>query len=163
MLQMESKHIQAGMIFPSKKDFWLVLIVMGSGIVLLAVAANHVTTRGISNPETWITGGVAILYVGIISFLAYPVYYEITPSHLLIRSGLLLRYRISLSSIESIQPTRSPLSSPAWSLDRLRIEYSKSGRKQVIMISPKDKEMFLRHLVMMEPYLELKENMVTRK
>jgi membrane protein YdbS with pleckstrin-like domain len=151
------------MVFPSKKDFWLVLIVIGSGILLLAVAVSHVTTRGINNPETWITSGVAILYIGIISFLAYPVYYEITPSHLLIRSGLLLRYRIPLSSIESIQPTRSPLSSPAWSLDRLRIKYSKSGRKQIIMISPKDKEIFLRHLVTMEPYLELKENMVIRK
>ncbi len=160
---MESKLIQVGMSFPSKKDFWLVLIVIGSGIVLLAMAANHIATRGINNPETWITFGVAILYIGLIWFLAYPVYYEITPPNLLIRSGLLLRYHIPLSSIDRIQPTRSPLSSPAWSLDRLRIEYSKSGRKQVIMISPKDKEMFLHHLVRMEPYLELKENMVMRK
>ena len=151
------------MIFPSKKDFWLVLIVMGSGIVLLGVAADHFVTRGINNPETWITSGVAILYVGVIWLLAYPVYYEITPPNLLIRSGLLLRYQIPLLSIERIQPTRSPLSSPAWSLDRLRIEYSKSGRKKAIMISPKDKEMFLRRLVAMEPYLELRENMVARK
>jgi hypothetical protein len=28
MLQMESKHIQVGMIFPSKKGFWRVLIMM---------------------------------------------------------------------------------------------------------------------------------------
>jgi membrane protein YdbS with pleckstrin-like domain len=151
------------MIFPSKKDFWLVLIVMGSGIILLAVAVNQLITGGISNPETWITWGVAVLYIGVISFLAYPVYYEITHSHLLIRSGLLLRYRIPLSSIERIQPTRSPLSSPAWSLDRLRIEYSKSGKKQVIMISPNDKEMFLHCLVTMGLDLELRENKVTRK
>lgn len=126
------------MIFPSKKDLWLVLIVIGSGIILLVVAANHVITRGINNPETWITSGIAILYGGIIWIFAYPVYYKITPPNLVIYSGLLLRYRIPLSSIQRIQPTRNPLSSPAWSLDRLRIEYLKSSRIQVIMISPKD-------------------------
>jgi hypothetical protein len=38
---------------------------------------------------------------------------------------------------------RGALSSPALSLDRLRVEY---GRSQWLMISPADKERFLREL-----------------
>lgn len=40
-------------------------------------------------------------------------------------------------------PTRGPLSSPALSLDRLRIEYGKRG---VVLISPREKEAFVRAL-----------------
>jgi hypothetical protein len=42
-----------------------------------------------------------------------------------------------------VVPTRNPLSSPALSLDRLRIEY---GQGRAIMISPADKGPFLRAL-----------------
>ena len=158
-----SHYSQHPKIFPSKKDFWIVALIMGSGIALLAVAVDHIVSRGINSPETWITCGIALLYVGIIWSLAYPVYYEIAPPNLLIRSGLLLRYRIPLASIEKIQPTRNPLSSPAWSLDRLRIEYSKGGRRQAIMISPENKEIFLHYLIMFEPHLEPKVEMVIRE
>ena len=40
----------------------------------------------------------------------------------------------------NIRPTRNPLSSPALSLDRLRIDYG-SGRS--IMVSPEDKDKFI--------------------
>jgi hypothetical protein len=47
--------------------------------------------------------------------------YTLTSSHLLVRSGP-FRWLIPLDSIQSIMPTRDPLSSPALSIDRLRIE-----------------------------------------
>jgi len=50
---------------------------------------------------------------------------------------------VPIGEITSIPPTQSPLSSPACSLGRLRIEY---GRSRSILISPKNREDFLREL-----------------
>jgi hypothetical protein len=102
-------------------------------------------------------------YFGILILLAYPVHYEITTTTLEIRGGILLHYKIPLSSIELVVPTRSPLSSPAWSLDRLRIDYVKNSKKRVIMISPKDKKTFLLELVERTPSLKLNGNMAMTK
>jgi hypothetical protein len=69
-------------------------------------------------------------------------HYTITATGLRIVSGP-FRWNIPLHEIRSVAPTRNPLSSPALSLDRLRIEYE-SGKW--IMVSPRDKENFLREL-----------------
>jgi hypothetical protein len=68
--------------------------------------------------------------------------YTLTESELRIVSGP-FRWRIPLQEIRSVTPTRNPLSSPALSLDRLRIEY---GNGNWIMVSPRDKERFLKEL-----------------
>jgi hypothetical protein len=78
--------------------------------------------------------------------LAYPVSYEITQSELIIRSGL-TRNSIEISSIESVKPSRNPLSSPAWSLDRLRIDYRRKDKLTFLLISPEEKSAFLNELV----------------
>jgi hypothetical protein len=62
---------------------------------------------------------------------------------LVVRSGP-FKWCIPIADITSITPTSNPLSSPALSLDRLRIEY---GRGHLLMISPRDKEQFVRDLV----------------
>ncbi|MFQ5610075.1 MAG: PH domain-containing protein [Woeseiaceae bacterium] len=43
-----------------------------------------------------------------------------------------------------MQPTRNPLSSPALSLDRLKITYGPKNRK--VLVSPADKESFVQAL-----------------
>jgi len=68
--------------------------------------------------------------------------YDLSGGTLIIRSGP-FRWSIPVADIKSITPTRNPLSSPALSLDRLRIEY---GRERAVMISPNQKEAFLRAL-----------------
>ena len=151
------------MIYPTKKDIWLVLIVALGGFVLLVQVINLIIVKGFHHPETWILCGAFIFYFGILMLLAYPVNYEITTSTLEIRSGILLHYKIPLSSIVRVVPTRNPLSSPAWSLDRLRIDYLKNSKKRVILISPKNKKTFLRELIERTPSLEFNGNMATRK
>jgi len=151
------------MIYPTKKDFWIVLVVFMGGLVILIQAVSLIVVKGFSHSETWIICGAATLYFGILLLIAYPVFYEITVSTLEIRSGLLLHYRIPLASIVRVSPTRNPLSSPAWSLDRLRIDYTKDGRKRAIMISPVDKKNFLRQLVKVAPALESKGNEAMKK
>ncbi|WP_171258493.1 PH domain-containing protein, partial [Acinetobacter pittii] len=56
------------------------------------------------------------------------------------------RWKININDITRIEPTHNPLSSPALSLDRLKIYYRKDGRVATVMISPKDKESFLNTL-----------------
>ena len=89
------------------------------------------------------------------------VSYEITPPDLLIRSGL-TRSRITLSSIEAVQPTRNPASSPALSLDRLQIDYKKKGELTFTLISPENKKDFLNELVQKTEGLQHREEGVIR-
>jgi len=151
------------MIYQTKKDRWLVLIVALGGVMLLVQVINLILVNGFHYTETWILFVVSMVYFGILILLAYPVHYEITTTTLAIRSGILLHYKIPLSSIELVVPTRSPLSSPAWSLDRLKIDYVKNSKKRVIMISPQDKKTFLLELVERTPSLKLKGNMAMKK
>jgi membrane protein YdbS with pleckstrin-like domain len=147
------------MLYQTKKDRWLVLIVALGGVMLLVQVINLIMVNGFHYTETWILFVVSMGYLGILILLAYPVHYEITTTSLEIRNGILLHYKIPLSSIVLVVPTRSPLSSPAWSLDRLKIDYVKNSKKRVIMISPKDKKTFLLELVERTPSLKLTGNM----
>jgi hypothetical protein len=68
--------------------------------------------------------------------------YVLDQEHLKIRCGP-FRWSIPVREIRHVEPTRNPLSSPALSLDRLRIEY---GNGKSLMISPRDTEQFLADL-----------------
>ena len=151
------------MIYTTKKDIWIVFIVALGGLFLFAQAVNLIIVKGFHYPGTWILCVTFIFYFGLLILLAYPINYEITASTLEIRSGILLRYKIPLPSIVRVGPTSSPLSAPAWSLDRLRIDYLTNGKKKVVLISPRDKKTFLRQLIETAPSLELKGNVVMRK
>jgi hypothetical protein len=61
--------------------------------------------------------------------------------HLLVRFGI-CRQRIPLADIAEVHPTHNPLSSPALSLDRLRVQYGQ-GFFKAVMISPADRNGFL--------------------
>ena len=73
--------------------------------------------------------------------------YTIAGSTLLVQSGI-FRWQIPISEIESITPTRNPLSSPAASLDRLDVRYS-GGRS--LLISPRDRDRFLEAVKVVNP------------
>ena len=129
--------------FESKRDLWLVLVArVLPFVVLVLVAIGTPDTRG---PLL----GLAIL-VAVELFLVEPAmrstYYAIEGDTLLIRSGF-MKWRVPIRDIRSIAPTRSALSSPALSLDRLRIVY---GNKS-IMISPEEKQRFIEALRAINP------------
>ncbi len=69
--------------------------------------------------------------------------YTITKEMLTITSGFLFKKEIALNSITSISPSRNPISSPAFSLDRLQIRH---GKNDSVLISPINKEEFLRDI-----------------
>lgn len=79
----------------------------------------------------------------VITFIAHmfaTTYYIIDGNELKVRSGFIINITIDINKITKIVPTRSILSSPAVSLDRLEIFYN---RYDSVLVSPKDKEGFI--------------------
>ena len=149
------------MTYNSKKDWWLFGLVWGSTLGLLAVGLfNALTPFG--DPAL----GWELVRAGAVTTLAlllttYPLDYEITRSELVARSGF-MRWRVPLADIQEVGPTRSAASAPAWSLDRLRVEYLKGGRSRALLVSPSDKRAFMRDLADAAPGLELRGDRVVR-
>jgi hypothetical protein len=83
-----------------------------------------------------------LITAGVPVWICTTTRYDLSRQSLIVRSGP-FRWSIPLADIKSVTPTRNPLSSPALSLDRLRIEY---GQGRAIMISPSDKGAFVRAL-----------------
>lgn len=124
----------------SKVDAWLVLVTALT-VATSAIAAWVMIREGgvpavVMVPVTLVLGGGLPLWV------LLGTRYELTPGRLLIRCGP-FRWTVPLEEIRAVEPTRNPLSSPALSLDRLRIDY---GRGSSVMISPRDQARFLAEL-----------------
>ena len=133
--------------FESKRDLWIVSLMRGIPIVVLGALgyAWYMSHHDLRGP---VAGAVILLIAELFVFEWFfrSTYYQIDGGTLLIRSGL-IRWRVPIREITSVTPTRSPASSPALSLDRLRIDY---GRK-AILISPEDRERFIAMLRSVNP------------
>jgi hypothetical protein len=126
--------------FSSKIDWWLgVLLAVSPAVALLAAMSAPESERSEALLGLVV---LAVVYVG----LVFPMRYGITDSHLIVRHGF-VKKRIELASIRSVTPTRSPLSSPALSLDRLRVTFG-TGLFKRLLISPADKRRFLVELAL---------------
>ncbi|AWV98723.1 PH domain-containing protein [Arcticibacterium luteifluviistationis] len=79
-------------------------------------------------------------------------FYRISETNLIIKSSFLVNIDIPITSIKSIIPSRSLLSSPALSLDRLEVSYGKYGS---VLISPKDRALFLADLKEINPEIKM--------
>lgn len=144
---MPGAKMENNRLYKSKVDLWLILIVIVAGVFLIGASIQTLFSEGLSHPGTLTLLASSLFYIAVMLGLAFPVTYEITQSELIIRSGL-IRNRIDLSSIESVKPSRNPLSAPAWSLDRLRIDYHRKGKLTFLLISPEDRAAFLNELVL---------------
>ncbi|MCG9491355.1 PH domain-containing protein [Acinetobacter pittii] len=126
--------------FRSKIDWWLLLvfIVTTAIIVMKIYEVNHNYSLASNFPHL-------IFYSLIILIIWLPIFntYYVVENNTLIIKSLVFRWKININDITQIEPTHNPLSSPALSLDRLKIYYMKNGEVTSVMISPKDKETFL--------------------
>ncbi len=145
-------------VFESKKDAWIVILLWAAVIVMLVTAGN---LWGAPLPfiVRLLTSLLLTLAAAFVLWVLYGTRYTLTERTLIVRSGP-FRWVIDLEAISEISPTRNPLSSPACSLDRLHIRYrpNPSG----LMISPLDKEGFLRDLVELSPGLKMEGDHVLR-
>ena len=142
------------MIYSSKKDLWISLLVipvclamLGVSIFLLTLALTEIAPAPTALP------GLILMMVGLLGLWAYfSTTCEITLTDLIVRLGP-LRWRIPLEAIADVAPKKSISPDRAWgltwSLDRLIIKYRKrSGRMAFLglAVSPEDKEGFLSEL-----------------
>ena len=125
------------MVFPSKVDAWLVVVV----IAAFFLSGWAVFMAGLQAGAWWPLFVATGIWV-IVGILIIPTSYMITPAELIVRGGLLMRKRVPLHQIISVLPSSSALASPAWSLDRLEVRWGE-GR---LLISPRDQQRFLDEL-----------------
>ena len=142
------------LVFPSKRDTWLVVAIWVS-IAVLAIALPVVlwmpgsVLARLASVTLLLTSGAFSLWV------LYATGYTVGAQDLGVRSGP-FRWRVPLATITSVTPSKNPLSSPACSLDRLRVAYrSASGRERRLLLSPADKAGFLAAIAARVPTLTL--------
>ncbi|MBY6188470.1 PH domain-containing protein [Marinobacter hydrocarbonoclasticus] len=123
--------------FQSKVDGWLALVLVGSVGVCLAAAFYLIVSTNLTE-SGWVVLSMLLIGVGLPMWLLLSTNYRVEGDWLAIRSGP-YRWRIAVSDIQEIRPSRSILSSPALSLDRLEICHAGGS----VMISPKDKSGFI--------------------
>lgn len=143
-----SPYSSPSLTFPSKVDWWIVALM----IVPLGISAVVVGSALRANPPlpaVVLLVGIEVLVLVLITATVRSTRYEVTDREVIVHSPP-FRWRIAIESIESIRPSRSPVSSPALSLDRLEIRYD-GGRR--MLISPKDREGFLAAVVMRSRHL----------
>ncbi len=126
--------------FRSKVDWWLAAVLLISAlasvmaVAIVAVVESPLLALAISP--------LLLLSAGLPLWLLRATEYRIDATDLHVRCGP-FTWRVPFSEIRAVTPTRNPLSSPALSLDRLRIDF---GRMSSIMLSPVDKESLVAEL-----------------
>lgn len=118
-------------VYPSRVDWWLMGPVVFAPVL---VALSYVGT-----PFSWMALGGGVLMAAIIGVLLIPCHYTLTEDAILIRCGFFYRQRIALKDVRNIELSNCPLSAPALSLRRIKIETTNS----IQLISPKDREGFI--------------------
>lgn len=124
--------------FKSAVDTWYYLLALVLPLFILVFVG---VVAGKDDPSAIpIIAMVGFFSLGLSLWLLFSTHYTVSQETLTIRSGP-FRWVVPLDDIQLVAPSRSVLSSPALSLDRLGISYGK-GKK--ILVSPADRDGFLR-------------------
>jgi hypothetical protein len=127
------------MTFKSRYDTWLRIIFWINNLLLLASMVALLVHGALSSLIVALF--VALVLAGVL-WMQFATYYRIDDTILFVRCGP-LRWTIPLSTISSATLTDDPTAGPALSLQRVRVEFTKNGRKDEIFISPDDREAFI--------------------
>ena len=124
--------------FVSKVDAWISGIAVAAGFTCLSIAAL-MALFSTSTAEMAVLAGIVLLTLVLPIWLLLDTNYTVTGEELRIRSGP-FRWRIALSEVRQVSPSRSWMSSPALSLDRIRVQY---GTARSVLVSPREKQRFV--------------------
>ncbi len=123
--------------YKSAVDWWLAVILAACPLYCIVMGLYFLAVA----PEAALYSILAGLLVAGITILFLPCRYTLEEDHLFIRSGI-YKQRIPYRSIKDVSFTSSPLSAPAFSLKRLRIEHDRG----TVLISPAKREAFIEAL-----------------
>jgi purine-cytosine permease-like protein len=124
--------------FKSKIDRWIFVLL----IVVIIVQIVAVGSAAIQSADALVTTGMIFLMIGVVGLMVWLLlgtHYTVDRGVIKVVSGP-FRWKVPIDQITSVTATKSPLSSPALSLDRICIRY---GKRRRIMISPADRAAFL--------------------
>ena len=129
-------------VYKSKIDWWL-------GLILVYPIFRSIVS---------VIDGEWIGYFGILMNLLFIVLvskstkYIITDNQLTIKCLFIVSNKIDISKIRKIEKTKSILSSPALSLDRIAVKFNKYDE---VYISPKEKQLFVDELLKINSEIEV--------
>jgi membrane protein YdbS with pleckstrin-like domain len=126
-------------VFPTRIDAWLVILV---GVAFALCLRQAWSLRGAS-----FGGGMIALAIGIASVitvlaLTLPCRYTLKDDHLFIHCGM-IKKRIRYAEIHRVESSSNPLSAPALSLRRVRIDHGRS----FTLVSPLERGRFIEELL----------------
>jgi hypothetical protein len=159
------ESIEGIMVYPGKKDWWLtgLLAVLSAALLVGGGTGVGMTiVQGVSG--LLFPGTVLLLAGGLLLWILFGSYCEITETSLIIRAGP-IRWTVALDAIEDVVPAGvfgGPLIE--WNLGLavrgLRVRYrKKNGRLSwPIRIAPQDRAAFLLELSERVPGLEVKDD-----
>lgn len=126
------------MVFRSKVDRWVWLAFAVCILAILVAMVPVFAADDVAPLFLLGTLAVCLLFLGLFVWMLLGTSYRVSQDTLIIRSGP-FRWRVERIDIQSLTRTRSPLSSPALSLDRIEIRYGARGR---VLVSPEDTDGF---------------------
>ena len=129
--------------YPSKIGLELLLPIL---FILLSTSALMVTSK------SWLGLLIILAVLAFILHLFLSTHYTIEGHLLTVKSGSLYNSTIDIQTITKVSETNNLISSPAISLDRLEIRY---GSHNGVIISPKEKQDFLDHLLKINPQISI--------
>lgn len=104
--------------------------------------------------ESWLAIIVMLLTCGFVFHIYASTSYQITETDLIVKSSFVVNIKIPISNIKNIKPSKSILSSPALSLDRLEVT---SGKYGSVLISPMNRALFLAELKKINPAIDISQ------
>jgi membrane protein YdbS with pleckstrin-like domain len=125
-------------VFRSKIDWWVRLVLI-TAVLTEIVVIWMIASESRDPVATTVVILVCILAIMLFAWVMFGTTYKVDRGTLRIRSGP-FRWKVPIDQIHAVEATRSPLSSPALSMDRIRIHYGENRR---VMVSPADKAGFL--------------------
>ena len=125
--------------FRSKKEWWvLAFIVCMTGLIIQLLVTMQAKGNIAAYPVHTAT------YIITVFILWWPIFntrYVIDEKYLNIHC-MFLTWKIQLTDIQRISKTNNSVASPALSLDRLKVEYTKNGENKFILVSPQQQKAF---------------------
>ena len=133
--------------YPSKVSYGLLLIVF---MVFFSPLILNLTKNEI-NLNLILISLFLIIIFGLITHMFFKLEYIIEENKLKIKCGFFTYKPIEIKDIKEITKSNSIISSPAASFDRIEIKY---GKWEELIISPKDKFTFAKHLTNLNPKIK---------
>ncbi|MCC8112889.1 MAG: PH domain-containing protein [Bacteroidales bacterium] len=141
--------------YKSKIDWWIGAVLWVPALALVAIWVNAAISFSSQDLLILLLVSLPTIFsFWLVGSVFFNTYYVINGATLTVRCGVMMNTKIKIDEIASIMPTKTKLSSPALSTDRLEIRYGKYGK---VVISPENKEAFIAQCKALNPAIETVE------